>query len=445
MSGSILIVTTAGSDIASFSAAITANIAKVAGSATVVTITGANGDKVIIKGTGFTFDALGNVTAGTVTDVNWLDNGAVYAQASGFSVDAVQSYNFVKAGDILGLASLFGDLTFRGNAGGDTGSGGTGNDLLLGGAGDDFLYGFDGNDTVEGGDGADTLVGGAGIDTLFYGKSAAGVSVNLDGALGSGGQASGDHYLGFENITGSDFADRLKGNSLANELLGGFAADKLTGLGGADTLNGGSGVDTASYTTSNAAVHVNLLAGTASGGHAAGDVLLSIENLEGSSFSDSLVGNAAKNKLTGAGGNDSLDGGLANDTLLGGLGNDRLIGGQGVDTITGNDGADTFVLTPAAANRDIILDFVSGTDHLEIKASLFGGGLVAGIGLAIGQLVINTTGLAGDADDRFILNSTTGELFYDVNGNVSGATGSRLIVDFNGIIPALTIADFLIV
>jgi len=51
--------------------------------------------------------------------------------------------------------------------------------------------------------------------------------------------------------------------------------------------------------------------------------LISIENLSGSRFADSLIGNGATNQLLGNAGNDSLNG-LA--------GNDRLIGGDGSDT-----------------------------------------------------------------------------------------------------------------
>ena len=70
------------------------------------------------------------------------------------------------------------------------------------------------------------------------------------------------------------------------------------------------------------------------------------------------------------------------------------------------------------------------------------GGLVAGA-LNASQFLANATGLAGDANDRFILNTATGDLFFDING--TGAGGSRLIATFTGVIPALTASDFDIV
>ncbi len=78
---------------------------------------------------------------------------------------------------------------------------------------------------------------------------------------------------------------------------------------------------------------------------------------------------------------------------------------------------------------------MAGVDTLEVNSALFKGGLAPGVDLTLGQLASNTTGLAGDADDRFILNSVTGELFYGING-------SRLVAEFTGVIPALTAADF---
>jgi Ca2+-binding RTX toxin-like protein len=66
---------------------------------------------------------------------------------------------------------------------------------------------------------------------------------------------------------------------------------------------------------------------------------------------------------------------------------------------------------------------------------------VAGV-LPASQFVVNGTGLAGDADDRFIYNNTTGELFFDSNGSAAG--GSSQIATLIGI-PGLASSDFTIV
>ena len=72
-----------------------------------------------------------------------------------------------------------------------------------------------------------------------------------------------------------------KGYGGDDTLIGGDGDDILIGNAGADYLNGGSGNDTASYASSDAGVHVNRGANTASGGHATGDVLDNIENIIG--------------------------------------------------------------------------------------------------------------------------------------------------------------------
>ena len=140
-----------------------------------------------------------------------------------------------------------------------------------------------------------------------------------------------------------------------------------------------------------------------------------------------------------------LDGGVNADRLDGGSGADRLIGGQSTDTLFGRGGNDTFVLSNSASNADFIKDFVVGSDTLEIDASVFGGALIGGVDLTAGQVEVNNSGLASTSAVRFILDTTTGELFFDVNGSVSGATGSRLIATLDGTLAGFSNNDFDIV
>lgn len=83
-----------------------------------------------------------------------------------------------------------------------------------------------------------------------------------------------------------------------------------------------------------------------------------IENAIGSNQRDLLVGNDVDNVLTGNAGND---------VLRGGGGDDTLIGGAGADTLTGGAGADLFVATHAFST-DVITDFESGTDRIDLSA-----------------------------------------------------------------------------
>ena len=131
---------------------------------------------------------------------------------------------------------------------------------------------------------------------------------------------------------------------------------------GGDTLEGNGGIDTADYRNSNAAVVVDRLADTASGGHAAGDSLNGIENVTGSAFNDTLTGNADANQLIGGAGDDNINGGDGVDLIDGGIGNDTLSGGAGddVDTIVGGAGNDTINLLAAGGGNDIIVYNASG-------------------------------------------------------------------------------------
>ena len=117
--------------------------------------------------------------------------------------------------------------------------------MLYGGSGDDKLLGQGGEDTLEGGQGSDDLDGGGGTDTLSYAGSSAGVTVDLGAGTASGGDAQGDTFSNFENITGSAHDDSLTGDSGDNVLTGGGGADSLSGGAGDDYIAGGTGNDEA--------------------------------------------------------------------------------------------------------------------------------------------------------------------------------------------------------
>jgi Ca2+-binding RTX toxin-like protein len=199
-----------------------------------------------------------------------------------------------------------------------TGDGGI--NRLEGGAGADQLIGGGGDDTLIGGAGNDTLTGGAGTgDTVSYEGSPGGVTVNLTTGTASDGFGGTDTISTVENIRGSAFSDSLTGSAGNNVIEGGA---------GGDTITGGGGSDTASYANSSAGVTINLLAGTATGGDAAGDTLSGISNLLGSKFADNLTGDNNANTLTGGRGNDTLSGGQGDDLFV-------FRVGDGQDTVYG--------------------------------------------------------------------------------------------------------------
>lgn len=88
----------------------------------------------------------------------------------------------------------------------------SGADTIYGGNGTDLTTAGFGNDFIVGGVGSDIMFGGGGSDTLSYIGSTTAVNVNLSTGVVSGGDAAGDTFWGFENLTGSANADTLTGD-----------------------------------------------------------------------------------------------------------------------------------------------------------------------------------------------------------------------------------------
>ncbi len=276
----------------------------------------------------------------------WDADGVDTIDVSGFDTDQHINLN---AGTFSSVGAMTSNLAIAHGAIIERAKGGSGDDridgnaernVLTGNDGDDILSGAGGADTLYGGAGADELDGGSGSDRAAYDRSGSGVTVNLVTGQGSGGDAQGDTLNSIERVSGSRHDDSLMGDGGRNvltgndgddTLLGGGGNDMLRGDEGADTLVGGEGLDWAAYTTSGSAVFIDLLASTASGGDAEGDVLTGIERLRGSDHDDSLTGDAGRNILRGEDGDDTLAGGDGNDVLRGGAGADTLVGGEGID------------------------------------------------------------------------------------------------------------------
>ncbi|MGK9169198.1 M10 family metallopeptidase C-terminal domain-containing protein [Inquilinus limosus] len=303
-------------------------------------------------------------------------------------------------------------------------TGGHGNDTLIGNAGANVLQGQDGDDLLRGGAGADRLDGGAGIDTAGYDFASTGVTVDLSTGKGTAGEALGDILVGIENLVGGQGNDTLTGDAGANVLQGGNGDDVMRGGAGADRLDGGNSTDTASYFTSNIGVIVNLAAGTASGGDAQGDVLISIENLSGSQGSDQLTGDAWANTLQGWNGND---------TLRGGAGTDVLDGGAGTDTasyVESSAGISVSLVTGKGAGGEAQGDTLTGIENLS--GGLGNDGLEGNAGNNVLQGWGGNDALVGGAGKDTLTGGTGADRFYfmAVTDSVVGANADR-ITDFN--------------
>jgi Ca2+-binding RTX toxin-like protein len=291
------------------------------------TLDGGDDDDELLGGEG-NDTLLGGFGADKMDGGNGIDTANYTAATNHIYVDlnAGKGYNneskddtFFSIENVTG--GHFGNLLV-GTDGSNILTGGNGDDTLIGNpnfvATNDKLFGLGGDDTMYGFVG-DTLDGGTGIDTLIASSLVFGtVTVNLTTNTFSNGKTT-SKIAGFENVMGDIAQNVIVGNALVNRLLGEDSADVIEGGAGADTLDGGNDFDTVAYTTSNAAVTIDLTkqgtnagnndAPEQSGGHAQGDKLYRFENVTGSMFNDIITGDGGDNVIEGGLGNDILEGG----------------------------------------------------------------------------------------------------------------------------------------
>lgn len=412
------------------------------------------------------------------------------------------------------LIGLGGDDTIDGGSGDDVLDGGLGNDSLLGGdgndhldagAGDDTVLGSEGRDTVLGGDGNDLFTGaevdvnvrrddtrqsfegGAGDDTIDgaagdgrvtvadYRNAATGIVVNLGaGIAGDDGDGGIDTLINVDRVIGSMHDDAITGGSNSRGVEG--QNEQFEGLAGHDTIDGGPSGDNVLYVQSPGAVIVNLsggdivvggvtvAAGTARDGFLdaenlddgeAGyvDRLISISNVVGSDFNDTLVGGGGDDQFEGRGGDDSIDGGAGFDQVryfqaTGGvavnLGADevdlslyglagQLVAGGTAEGIGGDNGVgvDTFENIEGARGSDFddvlvgggpgveAFEGLAGNDTLDAGEGDFASLDYASYGRSPSAVIVNL----GAADIVFGSETISGGQALDgfgVNGNENG-------------------------
>jgi Ca2+-binding RTX toxin-like protein len=291
-----------------------------------------------------------------------------------------------------------------------------GNNTLSGGAGNDLLTAGAGNDQINGGTGADRMIGGAGNDTYIVDNALDKVVESTDGGTDTVQTDLGGFTLdsGVENMTYTGTAKFFGvGNALDNLLTGGESDDRLFGRDGNDTLNGNGGNDGLDGGAGN---------DTLNGGDGN-------DYLAGKEGDDNLNGGAGNDLLVGDAGNDILNAGAGDDQLFGGLGNDTLNAGEGVNKLTGGLGADYFDFT-LLTGTNVITDFNAAQgDKLMMDHQLFGHDLGNGAGMGANEFV-SGAGLtaAQTADNHFVYNDTTGNLYFDADG--AGGGDAQLIASF---------------
>lgn len=161
---------------------------------------------------------------------------------------------------------------------------------------------------------------------------------------------------------------------------------------------------------------------------------------------DNIVGTKNNDTLLGGDGDDRFVAGLGRDLMTGGRGNDTMIATEGHDVMTGGQGADTFefVETPYDNEWDIIKDFRSGVDQIQIQDVSFDhvgfggfdGAPMAAIHFGLGRQ-------ARTADQGLIYDKARGFLYYDADG--SGTQADRVLFAKLGAGTDLSYQDFWVV
>jgi Ca2+-binding RTX toxin-like protein len=322
------------------------------------------------------------------------------------------------------------------------------------------------------------LVGG--FPATVAANSSATIEVQLDTTVT--GEHKGDIVITSNDSNEALFNFTVQGTVIAQNLAGGSSDDTFAAQSHAEAFAGLDGIDTVSYEAAGAAVVASLLNPAKNKGFAAGDSYMSVENLRGSAFNDSLAGDNFDNIIEGGAGADRLDGGKAvdtasyanaasgvtadllksrnnlgdalgdtyknienllgsafNDTLVGshadnaiagGDGDDTIVGNKGIDELTGGLGADTFRFNTTKDGGDIVTDFVSGTDQIGILRSGFKiASAVSDVDFAAAYFVSGTGGdgtpsgvlATASGHGQFLFNEATDQLWWDADGTGKAA------------------------
>jgi Ca2+-binding RTX toxin-like protein len=234
----------------------------------------------------------------------------------------------------------------------------TGNDL------NNTLTGNAANNRIDGGAGADLMIGGAGNDTYIVDNIGDGIvdSAGVDTVLSSISYDLNENSV--ENLTLTGTADiDADGNTLANILTGNSGNNKLDGWEGVDTLVGGAGNDQYNVDLTSTNALQDKLVEVASEGN---DTVVVWGGVAGLNVATITLGANLENlDLSNTEANVKLN-------LLGNALDNVLTGNTSQNVFTGGLGSDTFTFTNlgqlglTSANWDVVTDFTSGTDHIDL-------------------------------------------------------------------------------
>ena len=224
---------------------------------------------------------------------------------------------------------------------------------------------------------------------------------------------------GPNRIDGLGGNDQIVGGNGADVLIGGDGDDVLTGGNGDDTIDGGAGTDTAVFERTSM-VDLGLQGSRQDTNRSGSDLLVSIENLVGSTFDDTFYGDGGVNQLTDArNGNDAFYG-LGGDDILA-VSRSGSSAGTSVQ-LSGGAGADTITFLGGARLRDTVtLNGDAGADTITVSSPA------------------SASVSGGDGDDRVVIDTRGGS--YAVT--LGAGTDTLALAYIRGAgLSAITVTDF---
>ncbi|ASU41308.1 hemolysin D [Herbaspirillum sp. meg3] len=286
------------------------------------------------------------------------------------------------------------------------------------------LTGSNFNDTFVANAANNNFDGGGGSNRVSYATSTAAVTVDLVDGTGAGGYAAGDTYVNIQNVTGSALSDTFIASAATNAFDG--------GSGGSDTVSYARASDGVGVT-------VNLVTGNGSNGFAANDTYTNIQNIIGSSYNDIFVASNDVNRFDGGGGSDTVSyassGAAVTVDLVGGTGTGGSAQGDtyiNIQNVIGSSADDLFIASTAAnafeggistATSHNRVSYVNST--VAETVNLFTGAGTGGLGsYANGDTYSNIQDVTGGSGDDTFFASAAANKF---DGGTSTATSHNRV------------------
>ena len=215
--------------------------------------------------------------------------------------------------------------------------------------------------------------------------------------------------------SGPTGADTIHGSNNGDTIYAGNGNDSVYGHNGEDVIFGEGASDTSLYGQAGNDTISGGQGGDTIFGGSGDDTIYGMQNPETTSPSDQA---------------DTIYGGSGSDTIFGQAGNDLIIGGYGADQLIGNAGADTFKFLSNSDTGDTIIDFLVGTDKIDLQ-DLFSGTLGAQAGTSLAANSVNW--YYDDANDQTVVQ-------VDDNNNIANVDMQIYLMGNQ----ALTAVDFLL-